>query len=96
MMKVLGKKVLVRQDAAVSRRGAILLPQGKEEYPNFGTILAVGGEVTDIAVGDRVLFKRKPESALAPDSRQGDDMHGLLVLPEDNILAVITGEMLDG
>ncbi len=72
-------------------RGILYVPQGKEDYPNFGTVLAVGGEVEEILVGDRVIFKRKPASAISPEARAKDEYYGLLVLPEDHILAIVRG-----
>jgi co-chaperonin GroES (HSP10) len=90
-MKVLSKNVLVIQDEATTTKGCIILPQGKEEYPNMGFVLAHGPEVTDVVVGDRVVFKRKPGSAISPEARLGEEFFGLLVLPEDHILAVLDG-----
>jgi co-chaperonin GroES (HSP10) len=72
----------------------LFVPQGKEEYPNEGMVLGVGDKVVDVKVGDRVLFQRKPSSAVSPEARYGDEFYGLLVLPEDHILAImeVTGD----
>ena len=72
-------------------RGALYVPQGKEDYPNIGTVLAVGKEVDCVVVGDRVVFQRKPASAIDPEARSKDEYYGLLVLPDDHILAVLEG-----
>lgn len=88
-MRVIGKNVLVRQDPPNEMRGSLYVPQGKEEYPNFGTVLAVGSLVEDVAEGHRVLFQRKPASAIYPEARARDEWYGLLVLPEDHILAIV-------
>ncbi len=88
-MRVLGKNVLVQQDAAESMRGSLFLPQGKEDYPNFGTVVNVGPGVVDVKAGDRVLFKRKPASAIWPEALAFEEGWGLLVLPDDHILAVV-------
>ena len=92
-MKVLKKNVLIRQDPPSEMRGALYVPQGKEEYPNFGTVLDVGGEVEDVKVGDRVIFQRKPGSAIYPEARKGDEYYGILVLPDEHILAVFDEEL---
>jgi co-chaperonin GroES (HSP10) len=66
----------------------------------MGTVLKVGpGKVgpggnrlpMDVKVGDRVMFKRKPGSALVPDRRETDDRgwKDLLVLTEDDILLIL-------
>lgn len=90
MIKPIKNRVLVRQDPAKDRVGSIYVPQGSEDHGNMGTVEAVGSEVKDVKVGDRVIFKRKPDSALNPDTREGSSEYDdILVLPEDNILAVL-------
>lgn len=93
-MRVLKDNVLVEQDPPSNKKGLLFMPDTKEEYPNMGTIRAIGPDVKepDIAVGARVVFKRKPDSALEPEARPGEQHYGMLVLPEDYILAVIEGE----
>ncbi len=93
-MKATGTKVLVRQDEPKNMKGSLYVPQGKEEYPNTGTVLDVGPKVKeDIRVGDRVFFLRVPESALAGGwGKPGDDYYGILALPEENIVAIVEPE----
>lgn len=81
--------MLVRQDPPDNMRGALYVPQGKEEYPNMGTVLAIGSKVDCVNVGDRVVFQRKPASAISPEARSADEYYGLLVLPDDHILAIV-------
>lgn len=90
-MRATGSKVIVRQDDPKKKIGALFVPQGKEEYPNIGVVVSVGPKVQEnVRVGDRVLFKRSPESALAGGwGREGDEFHGLIALPEDCIMAVL-------
>ena len=87
-------RVIVRQDPKKNKIGMIYTPDGSEEYPCFGTVEAVGSTVTCVAVGDRVLFQRKPSSALCRDWREGDPegWRDLLNLPEGHIMAVVTEE----
>lgn len=87
-MRVTKNNVLVLQDKPERMSGHIHLIQGKEEFPPTGTIQAVGPEVTEVAVGAHVVFQRKPASAIWPEAREGEEGWGLLVLPEDHILAV--------
>lgn len=97
--------VLIRQVDKVNKVGKLGLlyaPDGSEEWPPIGVVEAVGpGRVIEggeqippaVQVGDRVLFKRKPASALHPDVREFDsDLEGLVMLPEDYVLAVIEEE----
>ncbi|HEX5314317.1 MAG TPA: co-chaperone GroES [Gammaproteobacteria bacterium] len=94
--------VLVKQDPKsekVGKYGILFAPDGSEEWPSFGTVVAVGpGDVAEggaripmaVAPGDRIIFRRKPASALHPDVREFDsDLEGMLMLPESYILAVV-------
>ncbi len=94
-IRPLGAKVLVKQDPSRGQIGLIFTPQGSEEFDNYATVLAVGpGVLEDIKIGDRVLFKRQPGSALWPDSRDtgGEDLRDLLMLKEESIVGIITEE----
>jgi len=93
-VKPLKNKVIVRQDPPKEKLGGLYLPQNSRElYDDFGTVIAVGSEITCVVAGDRVLFKRRPGSALNPDKREGtSDLDDLLVLQEEDLLAVIEGE----
>lgn len=88
-MKVIKKNVLVLQDMPNEMKGGLYLPAGKEEFSNIGTVLAIGNEVTDVKEGDRVVFKRKPDSAIEAYARPRDPYYGHLILPEDHILAIV-------
>ena len=94
--------VLIRQVEKVNKvgkLGLIYAPDGSEEWPSIGVVEAVGpGHVVeggaqippDVSVGDRVIFRRKPASALHPDVREFDsDLEGMLMLPESYILAIV-------
>jgi chaperonin GroES len=96
-------RVIIRQDPKKERLASgLYLPDtaSRELQEDFGTVLAVGpGAVgpggqripMEVAVGDRVLFKRRPSSALIPDEREGGpaEWKDVLVLREEDIIAVI-------
>ncbi|MGN6106214.1 MAG: co-chaperone GroES [Kofleriaceae bacterium] len=96
-------QVLVRQDPAHARLGnGLYAPDtcARELQDDYGTVIAVGkGRVNevgraiplDVRVGDRVLFRRRPGSALVPDWREGgrEGWKDLVMLREDDILAII-------
>jgi len=96
-------QVVVRQDAPKERLASgLYLPDtlSRELQEDFGTVLAVGpGAIApggaripiDVRPGDRVLFQRRPESALVPDEREGGrpEWLGILMLRASDILAVI-------
>jgi chaperonin GroES len=96
-------QVLVRQDPPKEKLGSGLLyaSQGNEVWTPFATVLRVGpgkwnrdGSARvelDVKPGDRVLFKRTPDTAIVPDWREGDERgwRDLLMLREDHIVGVV-------
>ncbi|MDT8317087.1 MAG: co-chaperone GroES [bacterium] len=92
-IRPLHEKVLVRrlEEAEISK-GGIIIPDSAKEKPAEGEIIAVGngrisdeGKVTplDVKVGDKVLFGKYSATEVKIDGEE------LLIMGEDNILAVI-------
>jgi co-chaperonin GroES (HSP10) len=66
-------QVLVRRDEPEKQtRGGLHLPDGSWDWPVCGTVLAIGPQVTGLAVGERVLFRSRGSTALIPDTREPD------------------------
>lgn len=97
--------VLVRRDPPRDKLGSGLLfaIQGEEDWPPIGTVIAVGPGAyladgtrvpLDVKVGDRVIFKSQPASALIPDSREGgrEDWANLVMLDYENIHGLVEEE----
>jgi chaperonin GroES len=66
-LKVLGDRVLVKQDPEETSKSGILLPDSAKEKPQRGTVVAVGegrrldnGELAPppVKVGDRVIYSK--------------------------------------
>jgi chaperonin GroES len=64
-LKVLGDRVMIKQDAEEETKGGIILPDSAKEKPQAGTVIAVGeGRVLDngeyapppVEAGDRIIF----------------------------------------
>lgn len=95
-LKPLSDRVVVRRvDSESVTAGGIFIPDAATEKADQGTVLAVGpgkrneqGEVTalDVAVNDRVLFGKFAGQTVKVDGEE------VLILKEDDILAVIQGE----
>ena len=91
----LGTHVLVRQVEPVKMVGGLIhLIDGAEEWPPHGTVVAVGPGVSADCPrpGERVLFARRANSSLAPDSRdigQEESWQNLLMLEEEDLLAIL-------
>jgi chaperonin GroES len=85
--------VIERDESEDTTAGGIVLPDSAQDAPARGRVLAVGdGKLTDdgkrtplqVKVNDRVLF-----SSYAGDKFESDDGAELLLMREDDILAVI-------
>lgn len=92
-IRPLHDKVLVRrlEEEEISK-GGIIIPDSAKEKPAEGEIIAVGngrvsddGKVTplDVKVGDKVLFGKYSATEVTVAGEE------LLIMGEDNILAVI-------
>jgi len=92
-LRPLGDRILVRQESYKDQLASgLYIPQGSREgFEDKGTVVAVGSRVDDIKAGDRVLFKRRADTALVPDVREGDPngWKDLLMLQPDDILAIL-------
>jgi chaperonin GroES len=96
MMKLrpLNDRVVVRRvDSQTVTKGGIVIPDAAAEKADQGSVVAVGpgkrnNEGTlipiDVAVGDKVLFGKFSGQTVKVDSEE------LLVLKEEDILAVVT------
>jgi len=96
-LKPLSDRVVVRRvDSEAVTKGGIFIPDAAAEKADQGTVLAVGpgarnkvtGEINpaDVAINDRVLFGKFAGQTVKVDGEE------LLILKEDDILAVIQGE----
>jgi len=93
----LGQNVVVRQsEAEETTSGGIVLPDSAKEKPRQGRVLSIGdgrlmpdGSRTppQISEGDRVLFGSYAGTKVEVDGQE------LLIIPEDQVLAVIHGSI---
>lgn len=80
----LGNRVLVeRKEDAQTTASGIIIPDNAKEKPSQGTIVAVGGDVEEISVGDSVVFGKYSGNELRLD---GTDY---LVMDADDIFGII-------
>ena len=84
IIKPLGKRVLIKQveQEEVTKSGIVLPGTVSKEKPITGEVLAVGKEVEDVKVGDKVIF----EKYSGTEVKDGDD--SFLILDIDNVLAI--------
>ena len=85
-LRVLGNNVLVKRDEIEKYKGMIELPDivipALEKVSPKGTVVAVGKEVKEIKVGNRVYFQQFGGSYLEKDQN-------LLILREEEILGFV-------
>jgi chaperonin GroES len=86
--------VVRRMEEERTSAGGIIIPDSATEKPNRGEIIAAGnGKITDsgdvramdVKVGDKVLFGQYAGTNIKVDGEE------LLMMKEDDILAVIEG-----
>jgi chaperonin GroES len=94
-LQPLGDRVVLEREASEERTaGGIVLPDTAKDKPARGTVISVGeGKLLDngnrsqmqVKVGDRVVFSSYAGETFKVDNRE------LLLMREDDILAVIEG-----
>lgn len=83
-IKPLGKRVLINQvkEEEVTKSGIVLPGTVSKEKPIIGEVLAVGKDVEEIKVGDKVIY----EKYSGTEVKDGDKEY--LILDFENILAI--------
>lgn len=61
--------VLIKADKAVEKKGTFFIKEDWKSLPLQGKVLAIGPQVTNVNVGDRVLFGRYASVILENDER---------------------------
>ncbi len=88
-LQPLGNRVLVRRSKVKVSKGGILLPEGAQEKPKEGLVIACGPgkekEPMDVKVGDTVLFS----SYAGTEVKSQDSEEELLILSQDEILGIV-------
>ena len=83
MIRPLGKNIVVRRIEAQDKSdGGIFIPDNAKEKPAEGTILAIGPNVTEVKVDEKVLFAKYSGTEFVEDSET------LLLLTADDIFGV--------
>ncbi len=84
MLKPLGKRVLVqRTEVEEKTASGIILVDSAKEKPNTAVVKSIGGDVTELKVGDTIVFEQFRGTEFSLD---GEDY---LVLDIENIIGVM-------
>ncbi len=81
--KPLGERVLVeRLEEDTKTASGIIIPDNAKEKPLEGKILAIGSEVKDVKVGDRVVFGKYSGTEIKLEGKE------YLILKLEDVLGV--------
>ncbi len=85
IIKPLGKRVLIQEvkQEEVTKSGIVLPGTASKEKPITGEILAIGNEVSEVKVGEKVIY----EKYTGTEVKDGDVEY--LLIDMKNILAVV-------
>lgn len=83
-IRPLGKRVLVKKvkEEEVRKSGIVLPGKTSEDQPTTGEVVAIGKEIEDIKVGDKIIH----EKYTGTEVKDGDETY--LILNLDNVLAI--------
>lgn len=73
--------VAVREAAATQTASGIYLPDNVKEKPTLATVIAIGSEVKEVKVGDKIVYKEYGATELKIDGTE------YLIVKEEDILA---------
>ena len=85
IIKPLGKRVLIQEvkQEEVTKSGIVLPGTASKEKPITGEILAIGNEVSEVRVGEKVIY----EKYTGTEVKDGDVEY--LLIDMKNILAIV-------
>ncbi len=75
--------VIEQVEAEEVSAAGIILPDSAKEKPSEGKVLAVGKDVKEIKVGDKVLYGKYGPTEIKVDGRE------VLIAKEEDVLAIV-------
>ena len=83
-IKPLGDRVVaVREEAKTQTASGLYLPDSSKEKPVAAEVKAVGGDVKNVKVGDKIVYKEYSTTDLKIDGTE------YLIVREEDILATL-------
>ena len=84
MLKPLGNRVIIKKlEAEEKTASGIVLPSQAKEKPQLAEILAIGKDVDEVKVGDKVVFKKYVGTEIKVDNEE------LTICEIEDILAIL-------
>jgi chaperonin GroES len=85
-LQPLADRIVIKKiEAEAKSASGILLPDSAKEQPQSGEALAVGKDVTEVKVGDQVLYAKYGPAEVKVEGEE------LLIVKEEDVLAVVKG-----
>jgi chaperonin GroES len=84
MILPLGNRVVIKRSAAPEKKGTILLVDNGQEKQRGGVIMTIGATVTEVKVGDHVLFGKYAGMPI------GEEVDELLLVDVKEILGIFS------
>ena len=75
--------VAVREEAKTQTASGLYLPDNAKEKPVLAKVMAVGGDVKNIKIGDKIIYKEYSTTELKIDGIE------YLIVKEEDILATV-------
>ena len=75
--------VAVREKPATQTASGLYLPDTAKEKPVFATISAIGPDVKELKVGDKIIYKEYSTTELMIDNAE------YLIVKEEDVLATV-------
>lgn len=86
-LQPLADYIVAQGEAAdVRTKSGLYIPGNAQEKPKTAKVVAVGGEVTKVKIGDRIIYK-----SFSPTEVKVDDAEYIIVKEED-VLATVKGK----
>lgn len=85
-LQPLADRIIAKSTTAETKTaGGIYIPDTAQEKPQAGEVLAIGKDVKEIKVGDKIIYKKYGPDEVKIDGEE------LLLLKEEDVLAVLKG-----
>ena len=75
--------VAVREKPATQTASGLYLPDTAKEKPVFATVIAVGPDVEQLTVGNKIIYKEYSTTELTIDN------HDYLIVKEEDVLGTV-------
>lgn len=96
-VRAIRDQIIVLQDKPLDKLASgLYVPDSaaRELQHDMGIVQAIGPDVHDVGPGERIMFRRRPESALITDKREGGrpEWMDVLMLREEDVLLIFDPE----